>query len=199
MRIIGVVGGIAGGKTMVAKELEGWGAVVLDADRAGHVVLDDQVVRQALVARWGRGVLNACGTVDRQAVARKVFAPPPAGPQELEYLEGLTHPRIRVLLEQQIRELADGGTRVAVLDAPVMLKAKWDRLCDLIVFVDAPREVRVARGLRRGWSEEEFNRREAAQTPLDVKRNRAERLIDNGGSALATRHQVEQLWRELVA
>ncbi len=199
MRIVGVVGGIASGKTMVATELERLGAVVLNADRAGHAVLDEQAVRQALIERWGRGVLTPDGTVDRQAVARIVFAAPPAGPKELEFLEALTHPRIRILLERQISQLAKRGTPVAVLDAPVMLKAKWDQLCDQIVFVDAPREVRVARGLARGWSEAEFDRREAAQMPLDVKRARAERVVDNSGSATAMRRQVEQLWRELVA
>ena len=199
MRIVGVVGGIASGKTMVATELERLGAVVLNADRAGHAVLDEQAVRQALIERWGRGVLTPDGTVDRQAVARIVFAASPAGPKELEFLEVLTHPRIRILLERQISQLAKRGTRVAVLDAPVMLKAKWDQLCDQIVFVDAPREVRVARGLARGWSEAEFDCREAAQTPLDVKRVRAERVVDNSGSATAMRRQVEQLWRELVA
>ena len=160
MRIVGVVGGIASGKTMVATELERLGAVVLNADRAGHAVLDEQAVRQALIERWGRGVLTPDGTVDRQAVARIVFAASPAGPKELEFLEALTHPRIRILLERQISQLAKRGTPVAVLDAPVMLKAKWDQLCDQIVFVDAPREVRVARGLARGWSEAEFDRRE---------------------------------------
>jgi dephospho-CoA kinase len=199
MRIVGVVGGIASGKTMVATELERLGAVVLNADRAGHAVLDEQAVRQALIERWGRGVLTPDGTVDRQAVARIVFAASPAGPKELEFLEALTHPRIRILLERQISQLAKRGTPVAVLDAPVMLKAKWDQFCDQIVFVAAPREVRVARGLARGWSEAEFDRREAAQMPLDVKRARAERVVDNSGSATAMRRQVEQLWRELVA
>lgn len=184
---------------MVATELERRGAVVLNADRAGHAVLDDRAVRQALVERWGRGVLTPAGTVDRQAVARIVFAASPAGAQELEFLEALTHPRIRVLLERQIDQLAKGGTRVAVLDAPVMLKAKWDQLCDEIVFVAAPREIRVARGRARGWSEAEFDRREAAQMPLDVKRARAERIVDNSGSETTLRRHVEQLWRELVA
>jgi dephospho-CoA kinase len=199
MRIVGVVGGIASGKTIVATELERLGAVVLNADRAGHAVLDDQAVRQALVERWGRGVITPAGTVDRQAVARIVFAASAAGPKELEFLEALTHPRIRVLIERQIGQLAKRGTRVAVLDAPVMLKAKWDQLCDEIVFVDAPREIRFVRGLARGWSEAEFDRREAAQTPLDVKRARAERVVDNSGSAATLRCQVGQLWRELVA
>ena len=61
------------------------------------------------------------------------------------------------------------------------------------------RDVRLARGLARGWSEVEFDHREAAQTPLDVKRARADRVVDNSGSATATRRQVAQLWRQLVA
>jgi dephospho-CoA kinase len=84
-----------------------------------------------------------------------------------------------------------------VLDAPVMLEAGWHTLCNQIVFVDAPREVRLARAVARGWTETDFTAREAAQESLDVKRRHADAIIDNSGSAETTQAQVRRLWHSL--
>ncbi len=194
MLVIGIVGGIGSGKTLVAEELQRLGASVLDADRVGHAVLAEPEIRRSLHNRWGDRILRPDGHIDRRKVAEIVFAPPPDGPSELEYLEQHTHPLIRQRIEDQIRWLARQGHRFAVLDAPVMMKAGWDERCDKIVFVDAPRPVRVARCRSRGWSEQEFERREAAQQSLELKRKRADVVIDNAGSRETTQQQVRQFW-----
>src|SRR6185437_1952473 len=106
--------------------------------------------------------------------------------------------KIGELLRRQAAELAQQGRRVAVLDAPVMLKAGWDQLCDQIVFVDAPPDLRYERARQRGWSQEEFTAREAAQEPVHVKRDCANLVIDNSGTPAATRSQVERLWQTLA-
>ncbi|OHB80089.1 MAG: dephospho-CoA kinase [Planctomycetes bacterium RBG_16_64_10] len=196
--VVGVVGGIASGKTLVAAELARLGASVWDADGAGHAVLRQEDVRHAVVARWGSAVLGRDGQIDRQAVARIVFAPPPSGPTELEFLEQWTHPRIELLLRRQLARLARRGVQVAVLDAAVMIEAGWDRLCGKIVFVDTPRATRLARCRQRGWTEQEFARREAAQEILEMKRARADLMIDNSGSVESTRCQIERFWRAVV-
>ena len=85
-----------------------------------------------------------------------------------------------------------------MLDAPLLLEAGWDRLCDALVFVEVPRELRLSRALARGWSEEEFAAREVAQESLDLKRSRADAIIDNSGSPEETRRQVERSWRCLI-
>jgi len=198
MLVVGILGGVASGKTLVAAELARLGASVLDADGAGHTVLCQADVRDALVARWGRAILCRDGRVDRKALARIVFAPPPSGPAELAYLERLTHPPIGVLLRQQLADLTRRGVAVAVLDAAVMIEAGWDRWCDRMVFVDAPRETRLARCRRRGWTDEEFARREAAQESLERKRARADVIIDNSRSAASTRRQVERFWHATI-
>jgi dephospho-CoA kinase len=197
MFVIGLVGGVASGKSFVAAELKRLGAGVLDADRAGHEVLAQEDVKEAIRRRWGAKVFDASGQVNRPALARIVFAPPPDGPRELTHLEQLTHPRIATLLRQQMRQSTDAGGRAAVLDAPVLFEAGWHTLCDVIVFVEAPREARLTRAKTRGWSEEEFARREMAQKLLSWKRSRADAVIDNGGSTERTAAQVEQLWRRL--
>ena len=86
----------------------------------------------------------------------------------------------------------------AALDAPLLLEAGWDRLCDTLVFVDAPRGLRLARARKRGWSEADFARREAAQQSLEAKRGRADLVVDNSGPLDATRAQVERLWHSLI-
>lgn len=198
MLVIGILGGVAGGKSLVAKELERLGAGHLDADRAGHEVLRLASIRAAARQRWGSEVFDAEGQIDRSRLARIVFAAPPSGPRERKYLEQLTHPEIGRLLDQQAEQLTASGATAAVLDAPLLLEAGWDKFCDTLVFVDAPRDVRLARALTRGWTEQEFAARENAQERLDLKRERADVVIDNATSPEHTRLQVERFWQSLV-
>ncbi|NLF73571.1 MAG: dephospho-CoA kinase [Candidatus Anammoximicrobium sp.] len=197
MILIGILGGVASGKSAVSNRLKMLGAVVLDADRAGHEVLREPEVKEALRRRWGDAVFDAAGEVDRRKVAGIVFAETCRGREELAFLEQLTHPRIERRLRGQLEELSLRGVRVAVLDAPVMLKAGWDRMCDGLVFVDTPRHVRLARARQRGWTEAVLAAREAAQEPLETKRRRAVTLIDNSSSWEHLHEQVDRFWRSV--
>src|SRR3954466_7090481 len=96
--VIGIVGGIASGKSAIAKEFKRHGAVVLSADDAAHEVLRQPEVKASARQRWGDGIFGPDGEIDRSALANIVFAPPPAGEQDRKYLEELTHPRIGKLL-----------------------------------------------------------------------------------------------------
>jgi dephospho-CoA kinase len=198
MHIIGLLGGVASGKSEVARQLAKRGAGVLDADRAGHEVLRLPHVEEAARQRWGEGIFGPDGHIDRSLLAKVVFSPPPKGPIERRYLEQLTHPEIGRRLAAEAQRMAAGGTKVAVLDAALILEADWDRLCEKLVFVDAPRDVRRARALARGWSEQEFAAREDAQDSLDSKRKRADVTVDNSGSLDHTEGQVERLWQSLI-
>lgn len=196
--VIGLVGGVASGKSTVARLFCELGAGLLDADRAGHAVLGRPEVRQALLARWGAEILDKHGAVDRRAVARRVFAPPPAGPAERAFLEQLIHPLIAEHLRGQAAELATAGVRGFVLDAPLLVEAGWHTMCTTIVMVEAPRDVRLARAAQRGWSQEDFAAREAAQESLDVKRRLADVVIDNSESEAALRAAVRRVWSDLI-
>ena len=198
MRIIGLLGGVASGKSLVAKQFAELGAALLDADQAGHDALRLPHVELAVRQRWGTEVFGADGRIERARLARIVFAPPPHGSQERKYLEELTHPEIGRMLRREVDELAASGSVAAMLDAPLLLEAGWDRMCDALVFVEVPREVRLSRALARGWSEEEFAAREGAQESLDLKRSRADVIIDNSGPPEETRRQVERSWRYLI-
>jgi dephospho-CoA kinase len=210
--ILGLLGGVASGKSLVADQLTTLGAGILDGDRAGHEVLQQSEVQRAIFDRWGEEVFEPRaiapthepdGThsfsqnnrrINRAALARIVFAPTSVGREALNQLEQITHPRIKVILEEQMVSLAARKIPLAVLDAPVMIKAGWHNLCNEIMFVEAPREARLARALRRGWDEAEFDRREAAQEPLEYKKSLAQVVIDNSGSPEQTRKQIISWW-----
>lgn len=196
MQVIGLLGGVASGKSLVANQMAALGAIVVDADSLGHQVLGLPHVEAAVRARWGSGVFGLDGRVCRPALAKIVFAPGAEGTKQRHYLEQITHPEIRGRVEQLIKQAAAEG-RIAVLDAALLLEAGWAEQCTSFVFVDVPRAVRLDRALARGWSEEEFAAREAAQASLEVKRARADWVVNNSASPEATRAQVEQFWRGL--
>lgn len=197
MKVVGILGGVASGKSLVAGQLQSLGAEVLKADQIAHEVLREPEVIQSLRQRWGDEVLAADGNIDRAAVAKIVFAGPPEGPKQLAFLEQITHPRIGQRLKQQIEDAAKRGVQVVVLDAAVMLKAGWNQFCDRILFVETEAHIRRERARQRGWSDEEFAARESAQESLEEKRSVSDCVIENSGTPEETLAQVEKFWNSL--
>ena len=202
-RVVGILGGIGAGKSTVTALFEELGARSIDADELAHAVLDSPPTHRALRARWGSEVFDEKGRVDRQAIAARVF---PA-PEERRWLEEQIHPEVRRQIEAEVAEFrkrrADGTdaakARLLILDIPLLAASPTRELCDEIVYVDAPLDRRRERTAQRGWSSEEHDRREAAQTPLGEKQRLAHRVIDNGGDTETTRRQVQELWNEWCA
>jgi dephospho-CoA kinase len=203
--VIGLIGGIGGGKSSVAAVFENRGAVVIDADVVGHELLNDPRVRSQIVDRFGTVVLSEKtaepglpSAIDRQALGAIVFAEPVARRD----LESILHPRMRAWFEAVIQRQAACQTTeksVVVLDAAILLEAGWDDLCDLIVFVDAPRDERMRRVQeQRGWSQGVFEAREAAQWPCDLKRRRADLLITNDTGVDGLIQQVQRVEARLA-
>jgi len=189
---------VASGKSLVAGQLAQLGAGVLDADRCGHEVLRMPSVEAAARKRWGDEIFAADGHIDRSRLARIVFSGRPNGPAERKYIEKLTHPEIGRLLSRRAQDMAEAGIMDAVLDAPLLLEAGWDSLCSILLFVDAPRRLRLGRAKKRGWSEEDFLAREGVQESLDCKLERADALIDNSGSPEHTQAQIEHFWHSFA-
>jgi dephospho-CoA kinase len=195
MKVIGVVGGIASGKSIVATQFRRLGAATLDADQIGHAILRQGPVMRAIRDLWGDEVFDEHGEVDRRAVASLVFGPDEASRERLAWLEQLTHPLIGEQLRSEIERLKWEGTVPAVvLDAPVLMKAGWHLFCDYLVFVDAGDEIRKQRALARGWTEQEWRWREATQTPLDQAKRLADAVIENSAAVEQTRRRVGELW-----
>jgi dephospho-CoA kinase len=199
MQVIGICGGVACGKSAVARQFEELGAITLHADRIGHEVLLDSTIKRLIRARWGEVVFAGNGEVDRKALANRVFALTEQGRKGLSDLEQITHPeigrRLRAQLENWKREKT---VQVVVLDAPVMFKAGWDTMCQHLVFVDTPLERRELWAAERGWSPGELARREMSQTSLQTKRDRADFIVDNSGTLEQTMAQVRQIWQQIL-
>jgi dephospho-CoA kinase len=198
MRIIGITGGVASGKSVVAEQLAALGAGVLDADRAGHEALRLPHVEAAARQRWGNAAFGPDGRIDRAKLARIVFGGEPEAGRERKYLEQLTHPEIGRLLRRQAEVFGMSDAKIVALDAALLFEAGWNEMCEKTIFVDSPREVRLARALARGWTEEDFTARECAQDSLDRKRPRADFIIENSGSRDRTQAQIESFWASLI-
>ncbi len=193
--VIGLAGGIGAGKSEVARAFAELGCVVADSDKAAREALDREEVREQLVAWWGEEILGNEGRVDRKKVAKIVFA----DPAERERLEGLVHPIIRQGRQALIAEARAAGAPAVVLDAPLVFEARLDAECDAVVFVEASREIRLARVREtRGWDEAELARREKVQLPLDEKADRSDYCIVNDADASHLRVEVRRILDQIL-
>jgi dephospho-CoA kinase len=189
--VIGLVGGIGAGKSTAALCFERRGGVVIDADVFGHRALEQPNIIRKIVERWGDRVIKADGTLDRRAIARIVFA----NQEERNALEGIVFPYIGERCKQEIASAQnDPIIRFVVLDAAVMLEAGWNEIADWIVYLDAPREIRLARvASRSGWTDQDLTARESAQLPLEVKKARADAVLANAAGSEELQLQVDRL------
>lgn len=190
-------GGIASGKSTIAKMMAARGAVLLDCDKLGHEVLDSPQVQPQLVAAFGEGIV-AAGKVDRKALADVVFNDPTA----LRRLEELVHPGILGRVQEAIQAAhtpQDAPRQVVIVDAAVAEKMRLEEAVDLKVFVAVSRAVRVERArVNRGWDEAELERREAAQKPLAEKEREADYVVRNDGGLAEAEEDVERFWTDVV-
>lgn len=188
MPVIGIVGGIGAGKSHVARAFERLGCVVLDSDVAAKAQLDEPAVKDVLVSWWGEGILGIDGKVDRKKIAAIVFA----DTSQRQRLEELIHPRLKAGRASAIAQARQEGKPGVIVDAPLLLEAGVAAECDYVVFVDAPKAERLQRVVeKRGWSVEEFEKREAAQWPLDKKREASHAVIANGNGVSIEQLQIE--------
>jgi len=189
-----LIGGMGSGKSLVAEMFRRRGAKVIVGDQLGHEALGQPEIIAAVVQRWGRDLLEPDGTISRRRLAAIVFG----DPKERRALEALVFPWI----ERRIKEeLAAARTcpkfRLIVLDAAVMLEAGWSQVCDWLVYVHAPRTVRIRRlEEQRGWNAKEVQAREEAQMSLTDKVSRAAYAVNNSGTPEQVAQQVDDLLQQ---
>jgi len=198
--VLGVLGGIASGKSAVARLLAGADGVVIDADRLAREVLDSAPVRAQVAQALGADLLQPDGALDRARLARRVFDDPAARRK----LESLTHPRVRARVRGLLDEARARGVPRIVLDVPLLLENDGQHglvaECDALVFVDADVRAREARAqASRGWAPGEVARREAAQMPLETKRERADHVLRNAGGLAELERDVARLLAHILA
>jgi dephospho-CoA kinase len=195
MKVIGLTGGIASGKSSVASLLRAFGADVLDSDAIVHDLLRrGKRTREEIRRIFGESVMEG-ETVDRAALGRLVFA----NPSKRRQLEALLHPQVKRILTRRLRELAPEEKPVVFIEVPLLYEADWADWMDEVWLVYAPPDVQRARLIARtGMTVEEAESRLAAQWPWEEKRRRATRVIDNSGDWLSTQAQVASLCEGLL-
>jgi dephospho-CoA kinase len=196
MRLIGLTGGIASGKSTVAHILEELGAVIIDADQLSReVVLPGQPAHQAIVAAFGPEILTSDGTLDRAALGKRVFADPHAR----QTLEQIVHPAIRRRAQEQLAALRAAGTAVAVYMAPLLIEVGLAEQMDEVWVVYVNHETQVERTMARdGLSRDEVEQRLAAQMPMEEKARHGRIVIDNCGDLASLEQQVRDIWRREI-
>jgi dephospho-CoA kinase len=195
MLLVGLTGNIASGKSTVAQLLSEHGATIIDADvLARRAVEKGSAVYDAIVKRWGTSILAPDGHLDRAALRRVVFREP----KELEALNELVHPEVERLRNLRIDEAKKRGDRIVVCDIPLLFEKKMVDRFDRIILVDAPRPLRLERLVEeRGLRETEAMDMIAAQMPAELKRARADFVIDNSGTLSELERKVDDVWAEL--
>jgi dephospho-CoA kinase len=191
--VIGLIGAIGSGKSHVAAEFARRGAAVISGDALGHEALLQAAIKEQVVRRWGPRVLDERGEVDRRRVGAIVFA----DPAERKALEAIVFPWIEQGFNEQIAAAAaDPNVPLIVVDAAIMLEAGWNGICDYLVYVHAPRPLRLQRlAGQRGWTVKEVTARERAQLGLTEKASRADYAVDNSGPPERLARQVDDLLR----
>ncbi len=192
MMLVGLTGNIASGKSTVAKLFAARGATIIDADVLSRRAVEPGTpALRSIVARWGTGVLSPDGSLDRAALRHVVFD----RPDELEALNAIVHPEVGRLRDEEIAESAARGDRVVVCDIPLLFERRLADSFTRIVLVDAPRPVRLERLMRdRGLSHEEAVQMIAAQMPAELKRARADFVIENAGTREQLADRVREVW-----
>lgn len=194
MRLIGLTGGIAAGKSTVAARLTEHGAIVIDADRvAREVVEPGEPALASIASRFGDHVV-VDGALDRPALGAIVFADPEARRD----LERITHPAIQARVAERIAAHADDPGAVVVYDVPLLVEARVPHAFDAVVVAHAPAEQRIARLVElRGIAQEEAERRVRSQASDDERLAVADVVVDTSGTMDETVAQVDALWQAI--
>ncbi len=193
MILVGLTGGIGSGKSTVSTRLAAHGAVVIDADAITRQLQEPgQPVLAAIVERFGAGVLDDAGRLDRPALAAIVFNDPAA----LKDLNQIVHPAVGAETARRIAAETDTD-HVVVLDVPLLVETGRRGLTAVVV-VDAPTEVAIERLVQqRGMSEADARARIAAQAQREERLAKADIVIDNSGDREALEARVDEVWRQL--
>jgi dephospho-CoA kinase len=175
--IIGLMGGIASGKSTVAAELAKLGCVVIDADVIAKQFLFDEEIKNQLRRKFGDEVFDVHGQIDRKKFAKKVFA----SRQAVEMVNSIIHPPVLRKVEQLIEAYQlEQGIEAIILDIPLLVESGWEKRCDKLIFIDCSEQIRLKRAGKRGvFDVNELKKRENFQISLDNKRKIANYIIEN--------------------
>ena len=196
MLLVGLTGNIGSGKSTVAQMLSERGATIIDADVLARRAVEAGTPAFAkIVARWGSSILAPDGHLDRAALRRVVFA----DHAQLEELNQIVHPEVERLRGRLIDQAKRRGDRVVVCDIPLLFERHMTDRFDRILLVDSHRAIRLERLVKeRGLRETEAMEMIAAQMPAELKRARADFIVENDGTFAQLERRVNEVWTSLV-
>ncbi len=196
MLLVGLTGNIGSGKSTVSRMLAARGATIIDADvLARRAVELGTVAFDRIVARWGETVRAPDGHLDRAALRQVVFA----DQEQLDELNAIVHPEVERLRKRLVEQARGRGDRVVICDIPLLFERHMVERFDRIILVDANRALRLERLVKdRGLRETEAMDMIAAQMPAELKRARADFLIENDGTLAQLERRVQDVWAALL-
>ncbi len=196
IKVIGIAGGIASGKSTIAGMLESLGADVIDADKICHQLINTKDIAHEITKRWGNHIQDKYGKIKRHALAEIVFSER----EEVSALNSIIHPKAIKEIKSRIARLqADVATKAIVLDAALVVESNLIDICDIMLFVDTKKnrcKTRVQNS--RKWPLDEITKREKFQGLLQQKREIADVVINNNHSKEDTLYQVNDFWYQFI-
>ena len=196
MKVIGLTGGTGSGKSVVSKSLAAAGAVIVDADKIAHeIILKGEPAYQEIIEYYGTGILDAEGNIIRKKLGEIVFN----DKEKLAFLNQCTHKYITAEVKRQIAEAkAEGAATAIIVDAPLLLEAKLETVCDLVWVVYAEPEVRAQRVMARdGITYELAKARIANQKSWEEYKAAADAVIDNSKDLSYLEGQLNEILKTL--
>jgi len=193
--ILGIIGGIASGKSTVAAEFEKLGCAVIRADVLVHELLQEEPVRDRITRLFGREILRPSGDIDRRKLAAVVFT----DGRKLAALNKEIHPRVFRRTEELIDKYNQCvHAKAIVLDMPLLIEVGWANRCDRLIFVRCDRQRRVERAKQAGLSERDVEIRENFQISVDEKAALADNAIDNNSDFSTLVRQIQEIFSDIT-
>ncbi|UCF14891.1 MAG: dephospho-CoA kinase, partial [Phycisphaerales bacterium] len=193
--VIGIMGGIASGKSAVAAEFAKLGCKVIDADEIVYTLLNDDTVKERIVACFGRAILNSAGRIDHEKLAGKVFAEA----EKLAALNEIIHPFVLKRAEELVERYShQDKVKAIVLDMPLLVEVGWAGRCDRLIFVECRDELRACRAKKKGFDENQLKIRENFQISLDKKVALADNTVVNNSGFSALVRQVADIFSDIT-
>jgi dephospho-CoA kinase len=194
MKVIGLTGGIGSGKSTVGAFFKELGATVIDADKVGHRLLEeDETVREQIHALFGAAVFDDSGIVNRKKLAAVVFC----HHEKLVALDKIMHPRIIAAVNTEIAACAAGGIKVVIVEAPLLIEAGWTKEVNEVWLTHAPPDVILRRLINMGYSKQEAAARIRCQVQHVERLKYAVRVINTNTSLQDLRRLAAIIWIEI--
>jgi dephospho-CoA kinase len=194
--VIGLLGGIASGKSTAAREFEKLGCAVIDADKIAHHCLNQPEIIEKLIQVFGKNITHPDGKINRSELASRVFD----NGDTVKKINEIIHPAVMKKVQTALTQmLIDTRFKAIVLDIPLLLEVDWQGKCDTLIFVDCDEQIRTQRAIKsRNIAEKQLKLREKCQFSLDKKKAQADNIIENNSEVSHLARQVAEVFSWVV-